>query len=77
MRLLHNSQDSLKEEVVRFLVVVVASPLQQIRLRYRFQTSLVLTEILYLIAILLTLVVEVVDLSVVLDVNFSVTIQLI
>jgi hypothetical protein len=74
MRLLHNSQNSLKEKVVRFLIVSTPS-LQQTRLRHRFQTSLVLTEILHLIAILLTLVVaKVVDLFIVLDVNFSVTI---
>jgi hypothetical protein len=77
VRLLRNSQNSLEEKVVRFLVVST-SPLQQTRLRHRFQTSLVLTEILHLIAILLTLVVaEVVDLFVVLDANFSVAIQLI
>jgi hypothetical protein len=77
VRLLRNSQDSLEEEVVRFLVVS-APPLQQTRLRHRFQTPLVLTEILHLIAILLTLVVaEVVDLFVVLDANFLVAIQLI
>jgi hypothetical protein len=77
VRLLRNSQDSPEKEVERFLVVVAASPLQQIRLRHRFQTPLVLTEILHLIAILLTLVVEVVDLFVVLDANFSVAVQLI
>jgi hypothetical protein len=77
MRLLHNSQNSLKKEMVRFLIVST-SPLQQTRLRHRFQTPLVLTEILHLIAILLTLVVaEVVDLFVVLDANFSVAVQLI
>jgi hypothetical protein len=78
VRLLRNSQDSLVEEVEQFLIVVVAPPLQHTRLQHRFQTPLVLTEILHLIAILSTLVVaEVVDSFVVLDINFSVAIQLI
>jgi hypothetical protein len=73
MRLLRNSQNSLKKKIKRFLIVVVIFSLQQTRLRRRFQTSLVLTKILHLIAILLTLA-EVVDLFVVLDANFSMTI---
>jgi hypothetical protein len=74
MRLLRNSQNSLKKKVVRFLIV--STPLlQQTRLRHRFQTSLVLTEILYLIAILLTFIIaKIIDLFIILNVNFSVTI---
>jgi hypothetical protein len=48
----------------------VASSLQQIRLQRRYLTSLVLTKILHLIAILLTLVAEDVGWIVVLCVGF-------
>ena len=82
VRLLHSLQDLLEEEV-ELLLVSLAPPLQQTRPRYhQGQTSLAQilhsTEILHLFVILeIIVVVEAVDLFVVLDINFAVTVQLI
>ena len=83
MRLLRSLQNLLKEKTKRFPVFVrVTSSLQQTRFRYhQSQTTLVQilhsTEILHLFVILqITVIVEAVDLFVVLDVNFVVTVQL-